>query len=263
MHSIRVAAVFLILFAVSLQSLRGGPGQAAAPAANALAVKDEPHHHLLLENDYAHVYRFELAPHSSALLHLHPLPYFGIALGPADYVNAVQGKPETRATLEDAQISFSKGGFVHLVRTETDTRFYNFTVELTKPQGNPHNRCVKVIADGALDCPVEAAARPAGGVPAFETDEVLLLLKGLQGGESAQFEAATTPRLILILEDSEVSIETRGAKSQKLHGGEAFWLPANSAAEIVNAAKGHYTGKGKDKVWEEPKPARFCNLVFR
>jgi hypothetical protein len=226
-------------------------------------VKDEPHHHLLLENEYTHVYKFELAPHSATLLHLHALPYFGFALGAADYVNAVQGKPETHATLEDAQISFSKGGFAHIVRTDTDARFYNFTVELLKPQGTPRNRCVKVLADQPLDCPVEAAGKPAAGMPAFETDEVLLQVGGLPSGPTYKLDAAATPRLICVLEDSEVSIEVSGGKPKKLHGGEVFWLSGGAAAEIVNAGKGKTTGKGKDKAYEEAKIARFYILVFK
>jgi hypothetical protein len=240
----------------------GGRGHGAPPA-EAVAVKDEPHHHLLLENDYVRVYRFELAPHSATLLHLHALPYFGFALGAADYVNAVEGKPEAHATLEDAQISYSKGGFAHVVRTETDTRFYNFTVELLKPQANPRNRCVKVLPDGPLDCPVEAAGKPAAGMPAFETDEVLVQVGGLPAGPSFRLDAAPTPRLVLILEDSQVSIEERGGKPRKLHGGEAYWFPSGASGEIVNMAKETTKGKGKDKVTEEPKFARFYMLVFK
>ena len=252
-----VAAIVL-----GAQALPGRPGRPTSPA-EPVAVKDEPHHHLLLENDYVHVYRFELAPHSSALLHLHALPYFGFALGAADYVNAVQGKPEVHATLEDAQISYSKGGFAHLVRTETDTRFYNFTVELLKPQANPRNRCVRVLPDGALDCPVEVAGKPAEGMPAFETDEVIVQLYGIPGGGTARLDATPAPRLLLVLEDSQVSVDERGGKSRKLPAGEAYWLPSGSAAGIVNLAKGHWTGKGKDKAWQEPSPARFYALVFK
>jgi hypothetical protein len=261
MKSLYITAA-LAAMALAAQTLPARPGTAAAPE-EPVAVKDEPHHHLLLENEFTRAYRFELAPHSATLLHLHALPYFGFALGTADYVNAVQGKPETHAKLEDAQISYSRGGFAHVVRTDTDSRFYNFTVELVKPQGNPRNRCIKVLADQPLDCPVEAAGKPATGMPAFETDEVLLQVGGLPAGPSYKLEAAASPRLVCILEDSEVSIEQRGAKARKLHGGEVFWLAANSAAEIVNVAKGKSTGKGKDKTYEEPRIARFYVLVFK
>jgi len=262
MKPIYVTAALAATLLYGAQGLSGGPGQSAPPA-TPVAVKDEPHHHLLLENDYVRAYRFELAPHSATLLHLHPLPYIGVALGAADYVNAVQGKPETHATLEDAQINYSKGGFAHVVRTDTDSRFYNFTIELLKPQGAPRNRCVKVIADAPLDCPVEAAGKPAAGMPAFETDEMLLQLHGVPGGATSRLEAAFTPRLILVLEDSEVSIEEHGSKAKKLHGGEAYWLPAGSAAEVVNLAKEKTTGKGKDKTTEEPKFARLYILVLK
>jgi hypothetical protein len=260
MKSLYLTAALAALVA-GATSVAGGPGQGTAPAP--VAVKDEPHHHLLLENDYTRVFRFELAPHGATLLHLHALPYFGFALGAADYVNAVQGKPETHATLEDAQISYSKGGFAHLVRTETDTRFYNFTVELLHPQGNPRNRCIRVVPDGPLDCPVEAAGKPAAGLPAFETDGVLLETVGLPAGPSYKLAAASTPRLILVLEDSQVSVTERGTKPRKLHGEECYWLGGGAAAEIENLAKAKTTGKGKDKQAEEPPLARVYVLVFK
>ena len=262
MRSPYTAAALAAMMVLGAQALLGGPGQGAAPA-GAVAVKDEPHHHLLLENDTVRVFRFELAPHGATLLHLHALPYLGIALGPADYVNAVAGKPETHATLEDAQISYSKGGFAHLVRTETDSRFYNFTIELLKPQGTPRNRCNKVLADGPLDCPVEAAGKPAAGLPAFETDGVLLETVGIPAGPTYKLETAATPRLILVMEGSEVSVAERGAKAKKLHGEECYWLAGGASAEIDNLAKAKTTGKGKEKKTEEPALARVYVLVFK
>ncbi len=258
MKILRICGLLVVSTLICAQA---GSAQGAASAP--LAVKDEPHHHLLLENEYTHVYRFELAPHSAALLHLHALPYFGIALGPADYVNAVQGKPEAHVTLEDAQISYSKGGFAHLVRTETDTRFYNFTIELLRPQENPRNRCIRVIPDGRLDCPEEAAGKPAAGLPAFETDGVLLETVGLPAGPSYKLEAASTPRLILVMEGPEVSVAERGAKPKKLHAEECYWLAGGASAEIENLAKAKTTGKGKDKQTEEPPLARVYVLIFK
>ena len=135
--------------------------QAQAPAANPVPIKEEPHHHLLIENEYVRAWGFSLAGHEATLLHTHDLPYIGVALGPGDFINLVVGKPEARATPMDGQMSYSKGGFAHVVRTDAGTPFRNFTIELLKPQGAPQNRCVKVIADGALDCP-QVSASPTG-----------------------------------------------------------------------------------------------------
>jgi hypothetical protein len=216
--------ILLLAFAVHVQ----------APA-TPVALKEEPHHKLLFENGYVRVWAFGIKSHDATLLHNHDLPYIGIALGPADYVNAVTGKPEGHAKLTDGQVSYSKGGFAHVVRTETDLPFRNFTIELLKPQANPRNRCVKVIADGALDCP-QTSATPLdqATIQVFETDEVLLR----SGGTSANLQIAGADaqpaRLVAVLEGSDLNVEIPGQPSKKLHGGEAAWLPAGATASIVS-----------------------------
>jgi len=224
-------------------------------------IKAEPHHHLALENGYLRAWFFDIAGNESTLLHQHDLPYLGVALMPGDFINAVAGKAEAHAKQEDGQLSYSKGGFAHIVRTDAGTPFQNFTVELLHPQANPRNRCVKLIADAPLDCPVEAAGRPAVETPAFETDEVLVQAGALSDGRFYNAAAGSTPRLFLILSDSELSFEVRGAKAKRLHGGELYWLPAGSSAVITDVRK---EKKNKDpRAQEEMKFSRFFILNFK
>jgi len=225
-----------ILFsAILLLSLAAG---AQAPATAPVALKDEPHHHLLFENDYARAWAFGITGHQATLLHNHDLPYFGIAVGSADFINAVTGKPEAHVTLTDGQVGYSKGGFSHVARTETDTPFRNFTIELLRPQGAPRNRCVKVIADSPLDCPhTTASPLGAGTTLVFETDEV-----AVQSGEVASIfriaGADTQPaRLLAVLDQSELSVESPGQPAKKLRSGEALWLNAGAAATFVNSSE--------------------------
>lgn len=227
MKSIFLSAVLLLAFAASAQ----------APATVPVALKDEPHHHLLFENDYARVWAFGINGHDATLLHNHDLPYLGIALGPADYVNAVSGKPEGHAKLVDGQVSFSKGGFAHLVRTETDASFRNLTIELLKPQAAARNRCVKVIADGALDCP-PAASSPldAATTPVIETDEALVRAGAISFQMRIAGAEALPARLLAVLDGSELNVEILGQPAKKLKGGEAAWLPAGALTSLVNPA---------------------------
>jgi hypothetical protein len=208
--------------------------QAQAPA-TPVALKEEPHHHLLFENDYVRVWAFGVNGHDATLLHNHDLPYIGIALGPADYVNAVTGKPETHAKLTDGQVNYSKGGFAHVVRSETDVPFRNLTIELLKPQGNPRNRCVKVIADGALDCP-QTSATPLdlATTQIFETDEVLVRSGSISFQMRIAGADAQPARLLAVLEQSDLNVELPGQPAKKLHGGDAVWLPAGALTSLVN-----------------------------
>jgi hypothetical protein len=244
----------LLLFILSVQA----QVPASAPA---VALKDEPHHHLLLENAYVRAWFFDIAGHEATLLHAHDLPYLAVALMPGDYMNAVAGKPEAHVTLDDGELTYSKGGFSHVVRTDAGTVFHNFTIELLRSQGTPRNRCVKVI-DGPFDCPVEAAGKPAVEIPAFETDEVLVQAGALPEGRFYNAGSSQGPRLFLILSDSAVSVEAGGAKAKTLHGGELYWLPAGSAAVFTDVTP--HKGKGKDKDrQDELKISRFYILSFK
>jgi hypothetical protein len=228
MKSILLAGILLVTFSL----------QAQAPASSPVPIKEEPHHHLLFENEYVRAWEFVLPGHEATLLHVHDLPYIGVALGPGDFVNAVVGKPEAHATPTDGQVSYSKGGFAHIVRTDADTPFKNFTIELLKPQGAPRNRCVKVIADGALDCP-QAGTTPLGAATTFvfETDEVTM-----QSGEVSSIMqiagADTKPaHLLAVMDQSELSVATPGKPATVVHAGEAIWLPAGTAATLLNQSK--------------------------
>lgn len=229
------AGVLLVAFAARAQAPAAGtaaaPTAISAPAANAVPTKDEPHHHLVLENSYVRVLHVEVPGHDATLLHSHDLPYASVTIGPADFINAVAGKPEAHATPVDATVGYSKGGFAHVVRTEAGMPFQNFTVELLKPQGTARNLCVKVIADSPVqDCPAGFAV-----IPVFETDEMRVDSETIAAQGNRAETASDSPRLILVLDKSELTITIPGLGDKVLHTGEAFWLPAGAAPALANA----------------------------
>jgi hypothetical protein len=219
--------------AAALSMMLAAGGQAQAPAEKAVAAKDEPHHHLMLENAYVRVLHFELAGHEATLLHAHDLPYVSVALGPGDFINAVTGKPEAHAALKDAQVGYSKGGFSHIVRTDAGTPFQNFTVELLKPQGTVRNLCVKVVAD-APDGGCSPEASTDANVNVFETDEMLVQSGSLAAQQKRTEGAEKSPRLYLVLDKSELTIAIPGLGDKTLRTGDAFWLPAGAAPSLSN-----------------------------
>jgi hypothetical protein len=232
--SLIAAAVLLTTFAVRAQA-PAAPAGNAAPVVDAVPAavptKDEPHHHLVLENSYVRVLHVEIPAQQATLLHAHALPYVSVAIGPLDFINAVSGKPEAHATLTDAQVGYSKGGFAHIVRTDAGTAFQNFTVELLKPQGAARNRCVKVIADLPVqDCPAGAAVTPV-----FETDEILVESETLEPQGKRVDVASDSPRLFLVLDKSELTIAIPALGDTKLHSADVFWLPAGAAPVLTNS----------------------------
>src|SRR6266478_7637620 len=127
--------LLLLLFTFSL----------SAQAPTAVPIPKEPHHHLVLENEYVRVFRVSVPAHESTLLHQHDVPYLYVSLGPADVINAVQDKPEVHLVMADGQLGYSLGHFAHIARNQSDAPFNNVTIELLKPQGEVQNICVEDV----------------------------------------------------------------------------------------------------------------------
>ena len=234
----------LLLFAFSLN--------AQAPVA--VPIPKEPHHHLVLENDHVRVFRVSVPAHEATLLHQHDVPYVYIALGPADVINAIQGKPEARLVMSDGQVGYSRGHFAHIARTDSGLSFNNVTVELLHPQGEARNLCQKII-DGPLndcensgadklpsDSPLRAPVRFAKMEKLFETDEVLAESVSLATKGSYIQPGLQPSQLLIALDNSEVRVNVHGKPSKALHSGEVLWLVADSRPTIVNR-DGHGTSR--------------------
>ncbi len=234
MKPLLCSAVLLLTFSLNAQ----------APVA--VPIPKEPHHHLVLENEYVRVFRVSVPAHEATLLHQHDVPYLYIALGPADVINAVQGKPEVHLVMADGQLGYSRGGFAHIARTDAGLVFNNVTIELLHPQGEPRNLCEKII-DGPLnDCqnsgankvPSDSAlkepARVAKMEKLFETDEVLAESISLATKASYIQSGSQPSQLLVALDNSEVRVDVHGKPSKSLNSGEVLWLEAGNPPTIVD-----------------------------
>jgi hypothetical protein len=209
-------------------------------------ISEEPHHRLVLQNDFAHVYTVMVPPLDFTLLHQHDLPYLYVTLGPADIINAVVGKPELHQVLQDGETHYSPGHFTHLVRTDSGVAFHNITIELVRPQGTPKNLCRDVVPGAALDCPEpQPAADPKKGkrsapevpgedVPCFESDEVRVDLHRVSSGNDYVDAAAKFDALLVGLTNSNLDANLGGEHMQFLHGGDVIWMPAGQHRRIVD-----------------------------
>src|SRR5438445_10635767 len=113
MKPLLCAALLLLTFSSNAQA------PVAAP------IPKEPHHHLVLENDYVRVFRVSVPAHESTLLHQHDVPYLYVSLGSADVINAVQDKPEVHLLMADGQLGYSPGHFAHIARNLSAAAFNN------------------------------------------------------------------------------------------------------------------------------------------
>ena len=227
----------LLLFAFSLNA----QAPVVVPAAK------EPHHHLVLENSYVRVLRVSVPAHDATLLHQHDVPYIYVALGPGDVINAVAGKPEAHLVMTDGQVGYSRGGFAHIARTDAGLVFNNVTIELLRPQGEPKNRCDKVVPGEPGPCTYERRVNSYTNSPSFETDEIDVYSVELQPKASFQ-DIPETDMLLVALDQAELTVQRTGQTDVKLSGGNQLWLPRQSAHTIRNASEG---------------PSRFLSIKFK
>ena len=212
-----------------------------------VSLRDEPHHQLVLQNDFANVYTVAVPPNDMTLMHRHDLPYVAIDFGAANITNMVQGQKQTTLNLRDGQVIYSPGGFTHIVRTNSGSAFRNVTVELVKPQGTARNLCKQVI-EGPLSCPQEqpqqasakgastkkkpAAADADDVVPYFETDEVRVEVVTVSMQREYVDETPKENALLVAMSNSNMSAEVGGHNASFLHSGDILWMPSGEARKV-------------------------------
>jgi quercetin dioxygenase-like cupin family protein len=207
-------------------------------------ITQEPHHHFLLENEYVRVFRVEVAPQESTLMHRHRHDYIFVTLGATDVSNEVAGKPPVELKLQDGETRFLPGGFAHAARDLAATPFRNITVELLQDeQARQHppapwdeERGLKVFT-GA-------------------TQEILFVKDGVRTSEIEMRPGATIPRhhhagphLLVAITDLELrsDVEGKAPMSSHVSSGEAKWIPGGYTHTLTNTSK---------------SPAKFITLEF-
>jgi hypothetical protein len=215
--------------------------QSPIKAEGAVPVSAEPHHVLVLRNEYVHVYNVTLPPLDATLLHQHDLPYIYLTLGTTDVINAVAGKPEAHLTLADGSTRYSPGGFAHIARTDAGILFHNVTVELAHPQVAPRN-----IGDQGGDPPLGACPQKAADlkqndqVPfeemsgCFETDEARLDLVIIEGGKDYEEARPRAATLLIAMSNANLEVSLGGEHAAFLHEADVLWLPAGTSRKVVD-----------------------------
>lgn len=206
-----------------------------AQAPVAVPIPQEPHHHLVFENDYVRVFRVSVPAHESTLLHQHDVPYIYVSLGPADVINAIQGKPEAHLVMADGQVGYSLGHFAHVARVDSDMPFNNVTIELLKPQGEPRNACTNIVPGDIGPCDLSHAA-PSGAIvvrPLMETGEVRVDSFNVKRGEIID-SAHSSPGLLIDIGAPPVRIvHAPGQLGKTLAAGDVVWLAPKAQPTFI------------------------------
>lgn len=212
-------------------------------------LSEEPHHRLVLQNDFTRVYNVMVPPLDTTLLHQHDLPYLYVTLGPADIINAIVGKPELHQILQDGETHYSPGHFAHVARTDSGMQFQNVTIELVHPQGALKNLCKDVLPGTPVDCPEQKqpaadssktrkgqpeSAAPAEDVLYFESDEIRVDLHKVSSGNDYVDATSKTDALLVALTDANLDANLGGEHVSFLHGGDVLWLPAGKHRRVID-----------------------------
>jgi hypothetical protein len=213
--------------------------QAPEFAAAAIPMAEEHHHHLVLENSYVRAYFVEIQGHESTLLHRHDFPYVNV---PPSGVDAPTGDPNAGLADDGSRISYTLGGFSHVVSNPGDVVRRSIAIELIRPQGTIRNRCREVVKDQPReDCdmpPVAVSALPKH-YALFETDEILAEYWELSPNSTASLPEDRLDTLVAGLTNVSVTADSRTDSANAPHG--ILWLPAGSKPIFKTpAASGHF-----------------------
>lgn len=226
-------------------------GQTANPAA--VAITSEPSHHRVLDNNRVRVFKVEVAPHASTLLHQHDHDYLFITLGESQVSNEVQGKLPVTLQLKDGETHFVKGGFAHVARNLSDQPFRNVTIELMQPaQGE-----VKVCDSAKEGCNVQFGKQGSiGGLVICAATKDLITARNFRvretiipAGLSSAVQTHHNGYLLIAITDLRLrSKPGKGGTSRfSKEAGDVAWMPGGSTETLTNLAK---------------TPARFITLEF-
>lgn len=207
-------------------------------------ITSEPSHHQIFQNADVRVFKVEIAPHAATLMHRHHHDYFFVALAPATISSEVPGKPPATLKIQQGEVRFAEGNFVHVAKNLGDQPFPHVTVEYLKdaeahktpPPQWDEERALHVHMNGTQDV-------------LFVKDGVRVSDFQLQPGGMVHNQHHPGPRLIIAVSDIDIksSIAGKGNTPIQLKSGGVMWLKGGTTDMLMNAGK---------------SPARWVTLEF-
>jgi quercetin dioxygenase-like cupin family protein len=203
----------------------------------------EPGHHLTLENEYVRVFKMELGPNASSLLHYHRHDYVYVSLGISEVENDVAGKSPVRLTLQDGEAHFVSGGFAHVTKNLSDRPFRNLTIELLQDekarQSPPPNRGANGNgANGDEDRGLEVLNGGTSDI-LFVNDGVRVSQLDLQPGGILPKHHHAGPHLIVAVTDLELRSDIEGSAPAQIQikAGDVDWINGDTTHALTNIGK--------------------------
>jgi quercetin dioxygenase-like cupin family protein len=215
----------------------------AAQTAAEVEITAEPSHHLALENEFIRVFKVEVAPHASTLMHRHRHDYVFVTLGDAHVSNEVEGKPPVDLKLSDGETRFTTGNFAHIAKNLSDQPFRNVTIELIHGEK---------LRQTPSHWPAESGEKTFPGGRSkilFVKDGVRVSEVNLEPGAVVPSHHHDGPHLLVAVTDLDIlsDVEGMGPMLGKFKSGDIKWLPGGYTHTLTNVRK---------------SPARFVTVEF-
>jgi quercetin dioxygenase-like cupin family protein len=215
----------------------------AALTTTEVEITSEPSHHLALENEYIRVFKVDVAPHASTLLHRHGHDYVFVTLGDAHVSNEVEGKPPVDLKLSDGEVRFVAGNFAHVAKNFSDQPFRNVTIELMQDER---------LRQTPSHWPEESGEKtfPGGRRKIlFVKDGVRVSEVNLEPGAVVPRHHHYGPHLLVAVTDVDIrsDVEGKGPMPGNFKTGDIKWLPGGYTHTVTNVGK---------------SPARFVTVEF-
>jgi quercetin dioxygenase-like cupin family protein len=205
----------------------------AAQTTTEVEITAEPSHHLALENEFIRVFKVEVAPHASTLMHRHRHDYIFVTLGDAHVSNEVEGKPPADLKLADGDTRFAPGNFAHVAKNLSDQPFHNVTIELMQDEK---------LRQMPSHWPEGSGERTFPGGHSkilFVKDGVRVSEVNLEPDAILPSHHHDGPHLLVAITDLEVrsDVDGMGPMSGKFTSGDVKWLPGGYTHTLTNVGK--------------------------
>jgi hypothetical protein len=224
----------------------------AAQSPDVITMDQEPHHHLVLHNDYVKVFNVVVSPGDSIVLHRHDQDTVAIAIGEQLVTVGVPGKPDVHQKNADAQVRLQRSGYMHSTHVDGDTLYHTVAVELMLPQTNFHNVCAEVLPGQPLNCPSQSSYEsPAYSIQAMlASNETEVRLLRVHPHESMKMLfGGAYPQLLVALDAASIPNGLPKESELSLHPGDFNWNESGGGTSI------EYRNEGDRDV-------RFIEIIF-
>jgi quercetin dioxygenase-like cupin family protein len=201
-------------------------------------ITTEPGHHLTLENEYVRVFKIEVGPNASSLLHYHRHDYIFVALGISQIENDVAGKSAVKVPLQDGETRFVPGGFAHITKNLSDQPFRNITIELMQDEKARQSPPPKWGENGDEERGLEVLNGGTSHI-LFVNDGVRVSQVEMQPGGTLPKHHHPGPHLIVAVSDLELRGDIEGSPPAQiqLKSGDVTWINGNTTHALTNIGK--------------------------